>query len=207
MDFLRQVTGEEPTTSDIGTPDELVARVEELAAAGVQYFVFNMPTGFTRHRAPGGRAAGRAVSPTEASRLLGAQELRGRRARGQAAGDRGHQDGESDGEDADHQRRFRPGTAGSGTALISPAKRFHSTRPRAMPAGIPTAHPMTAATLGLHGDGHGELPSGETERLENGQVAPAAAHRRHQRDAERGGGAGGQSGSEQHGVSCPAIRS
>ena len=44
-DFLRQVTGEEPTTSDIGTPDELVARVEELAAAGVQYFVFNMPTG------------------------------------------------------------------------------------------------------------------------------------------------------------------
>jgi alkanesulfonate monooxygenase SsuD/methylene tetrahydromethanopterin reductase-like flavin-dependent oxidoreductase (luciferase family) len=44
-DFLRQVTGEAPTTSDIGTPDELVARVEELAAAGVQYFVFNMPTG------------------------------------------------------------------------------------------------------------------------------------------------------------------
>ena len=43
-DFLRQVTGEEPTTSDVGTPDELVARVEELAAAGVQYFVFNMPT-------------------------------------------------------------------------------------------------------------------------------------------------------------------
>src|ERR1700722_1650879 len=44
-DFLRQVTGEEPTTSDIGTPDELVGRVEELAAAGVEYFVFNMPTG------------------------------------------------------------------------------------------------------------------------------------------------------------------
>ena len=44
-DFLRQVTGEEPTTSDIGTPDELVARVEELAAAGVEYFIFNMPTG------------------------------------------------------------------------------------------------------------------------------------------------------------------
>ena len=34
-----------PATSDIGTPDELVARVEELAAAGVQYFIFNMPTG------------------------------------------------------------------------------------------------------------------------------------------------------------------
>ena len=44
-DFLRQVTGEEPTTSDIGTPDELVGRVEELAAAGVEYFIFNMPTG------------------------------------------------------------------------------------------------------------------------------------------------------------------
>jgi F420-dependent oxidoreductase-like protein len=44
-DFLRQVTGEEPTTSDIGTPDELVARVEELAAAGVEYFIFNVPTG------------------------------------------------------------------------------------------------------------------------------------------------------------------
>src|SRR5580692_1701476 len=44
-DFLRQVTGEEPTSSDIGTPGELVARVEELAAAGVQYFIFNMPTG------------------------------------------------------------------------------------------------------------------------------------------------------------------
>ena len=39
------MTGEEPTGSDIGTPDELVARVEELAAAGVEYFVFNMPTG------------------------------------------------------------------------------------------------------------------------------------------------------------------
>jgi F420-dependent oxidoreductase-like protein len=44
-EFLRQVTGEEPTTSDIGTADELVGRVEELAAAGVDYFVFNMPTG------------------------------------------------------------------------------------------------------------------------------------------------------------------
>ena len=44
-DFLRQVTGEEPTTADIGIPDELVARVEELAAAGVEYFIFNMPTG------------------------------------------------------------------------------------------------------------------------------------------------------------------
>jgi len=44
-DFLRQVTGEEPTGSDVGTADQLVARVEELAAAGVEYFVFNVPTG------------------------------------------------------------------------------------------------------------------------------------------------------------------
>jgi F420-dependent oxidoreductase-like protein len=44
-DFLRQVTGEEPSGSDVGTADELVARVEDLAAAGVQYFVFNVPTG------------------------------------------------------------------------------------------------------------------------------------------------------------------
>jgi alkanesulfonate monooxygenase SsuD/methylene tetrahydromethanopterin reductase-like flavin-dependent oxidoreductase (luciferase family) len=44
-EFLRQVTGQDPGGSDIGTPDQLVARVEELAAAGVEYFVFNMPTG------------------------------------------------------------------------------------------------------------------------------------------------------------------
>jgi F420-dependent oxidoreductase-like protein len=44
-DFLRQATGQDPAGSDIGTPDQLVARVEELAGAGVQYFVFNMPTG------------------------------------------------------------------------------------------------------------------------------------------------------------------
>jgi F420-dependent oxidoreductase-like protein len=44
-DFLRQVTGEEPTGSDVGTADDLVAQVEDLAAAGVDYFIFNMPTG------------------------------------------------------------------------------------------------------------------------------------------------------------------
>jgi F420-dependent oxidoreductase-like protein len=44
-DFLRQVTGEEPSGSNVGTADELVAQVEELAAAGVDYFIFNMPTG------------------------------------------------------------------------------------------------------------------------------------------------------------------
>ncbi len=44
-DFLRQATGEEPTTSNVGTPDELIGQVEELAAAGVDYFIFNVPTG------------------------------------------------------------------------------------------------------------------------------------------------------------------
>jgi F420-dependent oxidoreductase-like protein len=44
-DFLRQATGAEPTGSDVGTADQLVRRVEELAAAGVEYFVFNVPTG------------------------------------------------------------------------------------------------------------------------------------------------------------------
>jgi F420-dependent oxidoreductase-like protein len=44
-DFLRQATGEEPTGSNVGTPDDLVGQVEELAAAGVDYFIFNMPTG------------------------------------------------------------------------------------------------------------------------------------------------------------------
>jgi F420-dependent oxidoreductase-like protein len=45
MDFLEQATGERPSTADIGTADGLAARFEELAAAGVDYFVFNMPTG------------------------------------------------------------------------------------------------------------------------------------------------------------------
>ena len=44
-DFLRQATGEEPSGSDVGTVDELVSRVDDLTAAGVEYFVFNVPTG------------------------------------------------------------------------------------------------------------------------------------------------------------------
>ena len=46
LDFLEQAMGERPSgAADVGTADELVAQVEELAAAGVEYFVFNMPTG------------------------------------------------------------------------------------------------------------------------------------------------------------------
>jgi alkanesulfonate monooxygenase SsuD/methylene tetrahydromethanopterin reductase-like flavin-dependent oxidoreductase (luciferase family) len=47
LDFLRQATGEEPTGSNVGTTDDLIAQVDELAAAGVDYFIFNMPTGTT----------------------------------------------------------------------------------------------------------------------------------------------------------------
>ena len=44
-DFLRQATGEEPSASDVGTLDDLAVRMEELAEAGVDYCIFNMPTG------------------------------------------------------------------------------------------------------------------------------------------------------------------
>ena len=43
-DFLRQVAGDDASAYNVGTGDELVAQVEELAAAGVDYFIFNMPT-------------------------------------------------------------------------------------------------------------------------------------------------------------------
>jgi len=45
IDFLEQAMGERPSGADVGTADELVVQVEELAAAGVEYFVFNVPTG------------------------------------------------------------------------------------------------------------------------------------------------------------------
>jgi alkanesulfonate monooxygenase SsuD/methylene tetrahydromethanopterin reductase-like flavin-dependent oxidoreductase (luciferase family) len=44
LEFLAQV-GADSSTSNVGTADELVAQVEELAAAGVDYFIFNIPTG------------------------------------------------------------------------------------------------------------------------------------------------------------------
>jgi F420-dependent oxidoreductase-like protein len=42
--FLAEIEGAN-STSNVGTTDELAAQVEELAAAGVDYFIFNMPTG------------------------------------------------------------------------------------------------------------------------------------------------------------------
>ena len=42
--FLHEVAGNDASAYNVGTEDELVAQVEELAAAGVDYFIFNMPT-------------------------------------------------------------------------------------------------------------------------------------------------------------------
>jgi F420-dependent oxidoreductase-like protein len=43
-DFLRQVAGDDASAYNVGTEDELVAQVEELGHAGVDYCIFNMPT-------------------------------------------------------------------------------------------------------------------------------------------------------------------
>jgi len=43
--FLGEVAGDDASAYNVGTEEELVAQVEELAAAGVEYFIFNMPTG------------------------------------------------------------------------------------------------------------------------------------------------------------------
>jgi F420-dependent oxidoreductase-like protein len=43
-DFLTQVAGDDAAAYNVGTEDELVAQVEELADVGVDYFIFNMPT-------------------------------------------------------------------------------------------------------------------------------------------------------------------
>ena len=43
-ELLRSAVGDDAAGFDVGSEDEIVARVEELAAAGVQYCIFNMPT-------------------------------------------------------------------------------------------------------------------------------------------------------------------
>jgi F420-dependent oxidoreductase-like protein len=43
-EFLHGAAGESAAGFNVGTEDEIVAQVEELAAAGVDYFIFNMPT-------------------------------------------------------------------------------------------------------------------------------------------------------------------
>jgi F420-dependent oxidoreductase-like protein len=44
LEFLREAAGDDAGAFNVGTEDEIVAQVEELAAAGVDYFIFNMPT-------------------------------------------------------------------------------------------------------------------------------------------------------------------
>ncbi len=44
QDFMRRL-GMDPDGADVGTADQLVARTEELASAGVDYAIFNVPTG------------------------------------------------------------------------------------------------------------------------------------------------------------------
>ena len=201
-EFLRQVTGEEPSGSDVGTVDELDARVEELAAAGVDYFVFNMPTGTAETvRQVGESLVGRfprlngwrrlATRPAGAARSC----VRGR----QTAGDHGDEDRQRESKAPRSRRPSRPGRSAQGTALISEAKRFHSTRPRAIADGDPDGAPDDGGDARLHSHSDGELSPGEAERLQDGQVVPSAPHRRHERDAERHGGADRQSDPEEEG--------
>jgi F420-dependent oxidoreductase-like protein len=44
QDFMRRL-GLNPADADVGTAEQLVARMEELAAAGLDYAIFNVPTG------------------------------------------------------------------------------------------------------------------------------------------------------------------
>jgi F420-dependent oxidoreductase-like protein len=43
-ELLRAAAGDAADTFTVGQEDEVIARVEELAAAGMDYFIFNMPT-------------------------------------------------------------------------------------------------------------------------------------------------------------------
>jgi F420-dependent oxidoreductase-like protein len=43
-EFLHAAAGDDASGFNVGTEDEIVAQVEELTAAGVEYFIFNMPT-------------------------------------------------------------------------------------------------------------------------------------------------------------------
>jgi F420-dependent oxidoreductase-like protein len=44
VDFLNSIEGTTADGFNVGTEDEIMAQVEELTAAGVDYFIFNMPT-------------------------------------------------------------------------------------------------------------------------------------------------------------------
>ena len=60
LELLGSIEGMEPGAFNVGTEDEIVAQLEELAAAGVEYFIFNMPTsGADAVRRAGGLLAAR----------------------------------------------------------------------------------------------------------------------------------------------------
>ncbi len=60
LELLGSIEGMEPGAFNVGTEDEILAQLEELAAAGVEYFIFNMPTsGVDAVRRAGGLLAGR----------------------------------------------------------------------------------------------------------------------------------------------------
>jgi len=44
LEFLNSIEGMDAGAVNVGTEDEIVAQLEALAAAGVEYFIFNMPT-------------------------------------------------------------------------------------------------------------------------------------------------------------------
>jgi F420-dependent oxidoreductase-like protein len=60
LELLGSIEGMEPGAFNVGTEDEIVAQLEELAGAGVEYFIFNMPTsGIDAVRRAGGLLASR----------------------------------------------------------------------------------------------------------------------------------------------------
>jgi F420-dependent oxidoreductase-like protein len=42
-DFLRSAVGDDASAFNVGTESEIISQIEELAEAGVDYFIFNMP--------------------------------------------------------------------------------------------------------------------------------------------------------------------
>ena len=194
---------------DLGHRHARRARGPRRGAGGGRRAVLHLQhaDGFAGDRAAGGRAAGRSLRRLSSGALT-------RRATGWDVGVRAARRPGTVATTTASARATTPiativpsGTVGSGTALISAANRSQSTRPRAMPAGIPTCAADDGGHACLHATRGRQLAPGEAERLEDGQVTPSAPDRRHEGDAERGGGPGGERGAEEQRASCRAIRS
>ncbi len=65
-DFLRQVTGEEPSSSDVGTLDELATRMDELASGGRRLLHLQHADGDAGHGPPGRSGPDRSLTAAEA---------------------------------------------------------------------------------------------------------------------------------------------